>query len=231
MIRPTTVATSCLLACGLLSFAAIAPREDGGMPLIAVADFEDGAAVEWSPHPPDHWRVTSIDAESVYELAAPGIQGEIRAPTAWSVLAGRDVSSFALEGRFRSTSEPDNRYRDLCVFFHWQDATHFCYVHFGAISDEVHNIIGLVDGADRVKINVEPPGESSARLTANRWHRFRVTYDAATGDIEAFLDDMDVPILTARDTTLGHGLVGVGSFDDTGRFDDLKLWGVVEHER
>ena len=44
-----------------------------------------------------------------------------------------------------------------------------------------------------------------------------------TGEIRAYLDDMTEPILTARDRTLGHGLVGVGSFDDTGAFDDLEL--------
>jgi len=36
---------------------------------------------------------------------------------------------------------------------------------------------------------------------------------------------MAAMILTARDRALGHGLVGVGSFDDTGRFDDLELRG------
>ncbi len=196
------------------------------MPLLAVADFEDGSATAWSPNPPDHWRVSSVDGATVYELTAPGTEGEVRAPTAWSVLAGHDVTSFALEGRFRSGAGAANQYRDVCVFFHWQDATHFCYVHFGAITDNVHNIIGLVNGADRVKINAEPPGASIARLTAGEWHRFRVTYDAATGRIEAFLDDMTTPMLTAHDSSLGHGLVGVGSFDDTGWFDDLKLWGV-----
>jgi hypothetical protein len=57
------------------------------------------------------------------------------------------------------------------------------------------------------------------------WHNFKVTCDAASGRIEAFLDDMGTPILTAVDKTLSRGLVGVGSFDDTGCFDDIKLWG------
>jgi hypothetical protein len=55
-----------------------------------------------------------------------------------------------------------------------------------------------------------------------------VTYDEKSGDIKAYLDDMAAPILTARDKTLSHGLVGVGSFDDTGCFDDIKLWGKKE---
>jgi hypothetical protein len=223
--RTTTVGAWFVLACGVLSVLACASTPMTDMPLLAVADFEGGSAIEWLPNPPDHWRVSSVDGTGVYELTAPGTPGEVRAPTAWSVLADHDVASFALEGRFKSGAGAANRYRDLCVFFHWQDATHFCYVHFGAISDDVHNIIGLVNGADRVKINAEPPGASIARLTGGGWHRFRVTYDATTRQVEAFLDDMKSPILTARDTTLGHGLVGVGSFDDTGWFDDLTLWG------
>lgn len=231
MIRRTTVPVRLVVACGLLSIAVSAPRAMAEMPLLAVADFEDGSATGWSPQPPGHWRVSSIDGAMAYELATPGSPGAIRAPTAWSVLAGHDVTSFVLEGRFRSASDPENQYRDLCVFFHWQDATHFYYVHFGAISDEVHNIIGLVDGADRVKVNAEPAGASDARLSAGGWHRFRVTHDAATARTEAFLDDMTTPILSARGDTLGHGLVGVGSFDDVGWFDDLKLWGVPAEGR
>jgi hypothetical protein len=51
-----------------------------------------------------------------------------------------------------------------------------------------------------------------------------VSCDGETGEIKAYLDDMQTPILTAQDKTLGHGLVGVGSFDDTGSFDDIQLW-------
>ncbi len=63
------------------------------------------------------------------------------------------------------------------------------------------------------------------RLTDKDWHSFKVTYDAETGEMKAFLDDMDTPILTASDKTLTHGFVGVGSFDDTGYFDDIILRG------
>ena len=41
----------------------------------------------------------------------------------------------------------------------------------------------------------------------------------------AFLDDMDTPIVTAQGSALGHGLVGIGSYDDTGYFDDIMLKG------
>jgi hypothetical protein len=85
-----------------------------------------------------------------------------------------------------------------------------------------------VNGADRVKINLEPPGKSVFRLTDTNWHTFKVTCDAATGRIAAYLDDLTEPILTAVDKTLSHGLAGVGSFDDTGFFDDLSLRGTKQ---
>jgi hypothetical protein len=190
---------------------------------LAESDFETGAAAGWQPNDPDDWRVADDGGSKVYELTAAGEPGAVRAPTSWSVWSGHDVTSFEFTGRVRCHTDPATAVRDMCVFFHFQDPTHFYYVHFAGSSDEVHNIIGLVDGTDRVKINVEPVGKSAFRLTDRAWHAFKVTGDARTGEIRAYLDDMAAPILTARDRTLGHGLVGVGSFDDTGAFDDLKL--------
>ena len=62
---------------------------------------------------------------------------------------------------------------DMCVLFHFQDPTHFYYVHFAASSDDVHNIIGLVNGADRVKVNAEPAGKSVFRMTDMRMARIQ----------------------------------------------------------
>ena len=196
------------------------------LPLLAHSNFASGGAAGWSPKDPTHWRVVEMFGSVVYELTAPGEQGRVRAPTAWSVWIGNDVTSFEFSGRLRCYTDPAVSGRDMCVFFHYRDPTHFGYVHFSGESAEFHNIIGLVDGKDRIKINTEPAGKSAARLTDLAWHRFKVAYDAETGEIRAFLDDMTMPILTARDRTLGYGLVGIGSFDDTGCFADLELRGI-----
>jgi hypothetical protein len=211
-----------LAAAALLALVVCRP---GGRDLSRVvsSDFESGTAEGWTPNDPSHWRVVDDNGSKVYELTAPGTPGPVRAPTSRSLLAGHDVASFEFSGRLRCDTDPAIAVRDMCVLFHYQDPTHFYYVHFAASSDEVHNIIGLVDGTDRVKINAEPAGASVFRLTDRAWHTFKVTCDARTGEIRAYLDDMTVPILTARDRTLGHGLAGVGSFDDTGAFDDLQL--------
>ena len=40
-----------------------------------------------------------------------------------------------------------------------------------------------------------------------------------------YFDDMENPIMTANDKTFTWGQIGVGSFDDTADWDDLKLHG------
>ncbi|HOW86623.1 MAG TPA: hypothetical protein P5119_12235 [Candidatus Aminicenantes bacterium] len=200
-------------------------RSGRSAPVLAASDFESGDAAGWAPDDPSRWRVV-YDAgrgSKVYALTAPGAPGPVRAPTSVSVLAGHDVGGFELTGRLRCAADPAVVFRDMCVIFHYRDPTHFAYVHFAGTSDAVHNIIGLVNGADRVKINLEPTGAPAARLTDLAWHAFKVTCDAATGEIRAYLDDLTTPLLTARVGGPAHGLVGVGSFDDTGAFDDLVL--------
>jgi len=206
-----------VMACG--------EKSSDELPLLKSYNFEDGKTEGWQPNFPNSWEVTDLDGSKVYALTTPGESGEVAAPKSLSIITDTDVTSFEFSGRFKCLAEIDNPNRDLCIFFHYQDPTHFYYVHFSASSDERHNIIGLVNGADRIKINVEPAGSSVFRLTDKEWHTFKVTYDAETGSMLAFIDDMDTPIVTAQGSVLGHGTVGLGSYDDTGYFDDIMLKG------
>ena len=222
--------TTVQLAVSLVLVLACADADESELPYLVGYDFEEGHAEGMAPKIAESWQVTEEDGSNVYQLLEPGEFGEIRAPSAWSVLTDYPVSSFVFTGKLKCHTDPEIQARDMLVLFHYQDPTHFYYVHFSASSDGLHNIIGLVNGADRVKINREPAGESIFRLTDSNWHEFKVTFDGETGEIQAFLDDMDTPIVTASDSTLPHGLVGVGSFDDTGSFDDLQLRGdTVDH--
>jgi len=206
---------------------AISKLVEAAQPPLISDDFEDGNAQAWKPNVPENWRVAEEDGSLVYRLIAPGPPGAVRAPTSWSILKDFDVTDFVFTGRLKCRAETNNIYRSVVIVFHYQDPIHFYYAHFAAISDKVHNIIGLVNGKDRVKINREPLGQSIPRLKDLKFHDFKVIYDAETGEIKAFLDDMTTPILTANDKTLNHGFVGVGSFDDTGSYDDIKLWGKI----
>ena len=214
----------------VIAFGAIAPvaaAEKPELPLVYKDGFEEGAD-KWQPTDPSAWKILKTERGKVYSLVKrkSKYKPKHRSPHSIALLKDVKVGDFVLAVKIKSTRDTGN-HRDACLFFNYQDPTHFYYVHFSASSDGLHNIIGLVNGADRAKINREPAGETEFRLTDREWHDFKVTYDAETAEIQAFLDDMATPIITASDSTLPHGLVGVGSFDDTGSFDDLKLFGEV----
>ena len=227
-MRKRILAGSLILAAALYSFGCRPGAS--GLPLLMTSDFESGQADGWAPNDPAHWRVVADGGSMIYELTASGEPGPVRAPASVSVWTGHDASSFEFTGRLRCDADAASPVRDMCVIFHYRDPAHFYYVHFAGSSDAVHNIIGIVDGADRVKINAEPAGASTFRLADRAWHAVKVTCDARTGDIRADLDDMTSPVLTARDNRIGHGLVGVGSFDDTGAFDDLTFLGIARKD-
>ncbi len=200
-------------------------RPVANLPFLFLDDFEGGETQAWKPNFPQNWRVDTEEESRAFHLVAPGEMDAVVAPTSWAVLKGFDVGSFALTGQVKCKADPENPHRDMVIVFHFQDPTHFYYVHFSASSDDKHNIIGLVDGKDRVKINMEPAGKTVPRLLDSEFHDFRVSYDAESGKILVYMDDMTTPLMTAVDKTFTYGLVGIGSFDDTGCFDNIKLWG------
>jgi len=56
------------------------------------------------------------------------------------------------------------------------------------------------------------------------WEKIRVTR-STEGRVEAFVDDMENPTLTAEDTKWLSGRTGIGSFNDAAQFDLIKLTG------
>lgn len=50
--------------------------------------------------------------------------------------------------------------------------------------------------------------------------------NAESGLIEVYVDDFEFPIMSVVDKTFLSGRVGVGSFDDIGMFDDVRVTGI-----
>jgi len=53
----------------------------------------------------------------------------------------------------------------------------------------------------------------------------RIKRCTASGSIEVFFDDMEKPVMRAEDKTFLVGSIGLGSFDDVGHFDNVRVWG------
>ncbi len=204
-----------------LAGSATAP---GPLQLVLHDDFERAEPSGWKFTDPAAWRIRPVEPgkSRVLELfQASKYEPPVRSPLNIALAENVDLADLVLDVKVRSTT-PDYGHRDLCLFFGHQDPSHFYYVHLGKQADEHANSIFLVDGKPRVSI-----AESRTKGTpwTDGWHHVRIVRQTRNGLIQVFFDDMAHPAMIAHDRTFSHGKVGIGSFDDTGMFDDIEVRG------
>ncbi len=199
------------------------PRPPRDLPLLFEDDFSEGRIDLWRPRKGNLWRLGQVNGDNAYQTVRVGPPGRVRAPRSMSILKDLAVTDFCITAQVRCMSPPGYDGRDMCIFFGYQDPTHFYYVHFAGRTDSVHNAILKVDGKDRTPIT--STRKHPARLIDQGWYRLKVERNVSTGEIKAYVDDMEKPIMTATDKTFTWGLIGVGAFDDLGFVDDVRVWG------
>ena len=140
-----------------------------------------------------------------------------RRPQQFALMKGVTVGSFTLETRVRREGS------SMMLVFSYVDTLHFYYAHLskdpGAKVD-VHNGIFMVDGAPRRRI---AGLEAAPALPDTNWHKVRVERNVASGSIKVFVDGEPEPRFTVVDKTFKCGQIGLGSFDETGDYTDVKL--------
>ncbi len=218
-MRRSPLAALALLAGAALAAAQDPPRE---LPLLFQDDFEKGA-VAWEPTDPKAWKVIDTGKGKAYrQFAQSKYKPPHRSPYNISLVKGVNVGDFVLEALVQSTGK-DGAHRDVCLFFDYQDPAHFYYVHLAKKTDDRANQIFVVNGADRKKISTKTtPGTP----WDDGWHRVKVVRTVADGKIAVYFDDMKTPAMTATDGTFTWGRIGLGSFDDSGNWREVRLRGV-----
>ena len=205
--------------------AALVTGDDAAhdLPAIVHETFDDGAS-RWQPTDPDAWKIASGPHGNVLsQFRQSEYRPPHRSPLNISLLRGVNVGDFTLEVDLLSTIR-DYGHRDMCLFFGYQDPAHFYYVHLGKRADDHANQIFIVNGAPRTKISTRStPGTD----WDDHWHHVKIKRRVAEGTIEVYFDDMEDPVMTADDKTFAWGQIGLGSFDDTGQWDNVKLSGRV----
>jgi hypothetical protein len=192
------------------------------------ADFEDGKLDAWQATDPAAWRIEDGRGGKVLALFGKSdYEPEVRSPYNINLIREVVVQSFVLEVKMLSTTA-DYNHRDLCLIFGHQDPSHFYYVHLANQADENANSIFIVDGKPRVSI---AKTRTSGTNWDDQWHTVRLVRDVNNGTIEVFFDYKPEPIMTAVDRRFVWGRVGLGSFDDTGHFDDIRLLGHLEAQK
>jgi hypothetical protein len=174
---------------------------------------------EWTVHTTSDWKVDMENGAETLRLT----QGRepLPGPRRPFQFALADVPDYS-----RVTVEADAKPlgRSVMIVFAYLDEAHFDYAHLSIDAGEkqpVHNGIFHVYGGERVRIsNARGPASFAA---TGRWYHVKLTHDAKAGSVDVTVDGQAVPALRAIDFSLGAGKVGIGSFDETGEFKNVKI--------
>jgi hypothetical protein len=194
-----------------------------GFKLLFEANLDDKAGLGYFDFSdPRAWRLGSGENGKSLELFGKSEYApKVRSPLNIAVIKDVKFGNFVLELNMRQTGE-EYGHRDMCIFWGMKDPSDFYYVHMATAADEhAHNIF---------LVNDEPRKAIAAKATSGvkwgqTWHKVKVIRNLQDGSIKVFFDNMETPIMEAIDTHFDVGYIGFGSFDDTGMFDNIKIWG------
>lgn len=191
-------------------------------------DFETDPFQRWQPVTKSAWAWKNTDHSHVFALVKNvPLTGAVRAPFNRNLIKGVEVGDFQLDVDLKSTTK-DYDNRDLSLMFGYQDAAHMYYCHLGHVESDTSNNVFIVNGKDRTPISTQTsPGTD----WGTGWHHARVTRSIGDGSIKVYFDDMTTPAMSAVDKTFTIGQVGIGSFDDTGEFDNVVLRNKIADNR
>lgn len=181
------------------------------------------AGYSWMVPTPSDWRVEQPDSKSGLLHLLVGREPPSSSP--------RRPFQFAIaqtEPFHRATISVEARplARSLILVYAYRDPAHFDYAHLSTDAgtrEAHHNGIFHVYGGERVRISdtAGPP----AFAETGRWYKIVLDWDGGTGTVHVNVDGVDVPALHGVDLSLNSGRIGLGSFDETAEFRNLRIKG------
>lgn len=169
---------------------------------------------------PDKWILS--EGKQGMALEFTGIsdyQPPFRSPHTIGLISDMTFGSFTLEADLLQTGK-EYGHRDMCIIFGFQDPSRFYYSHIASKMDDNAHQIMIVNNAPRTKISSFTT--QGVEWGDKVWHKVRLERNIETGSIKIFYDG--TLIEEANDKTFGKGYVGFGSFDDSGKIDNVKIW-------
>lgn len=179
--------------------------------------FESGNLNAWHFPFPEDWQILAEGSNHYLHMLRSRPPGVPRRPRQFALIKGARVGSFDFHVRLR------RQQRSVIVVFNYVDTLHFYYAHLSVDDGHkqpVHNGIFIVNGGPRVRIaGLDAP----PALPDFKWHQVRIERNANSGLIQVFIDKAAKPLFSVADRTFVCGQIGVGSFDETGDFEDVSL--------
>lgn len=182
-----------------------------------VDDFTSGTLDRWQFPYPEDWAVGNEGGLHFLHMLRMREALVPRRPIQFGLLKGVNTGSFNLQARVRREG------KSMLIVFNYVDTLHFYYAHLSAdagVKVDVHNGLFIVDGGPRRRI---AGLEASPALPDRNWHQIRIQRNVRSGSIEVFADDDRTPRFSVVDSTFNCGQVGLGSFEETGDFTDVRL--------
>jgi len=180
-------------------------------------NFESGMK-NWLPPRPADWEIAVEGGNHFLRLSRPGYgPGVPRRPLNYALLRDRCFTDFTLSTRLRRAA------RSLLIVFDYQDTLHFNYAHLSVdrgTQQKVHNGIFRVDGGERFRID-DP--DRPAALPDKEWHAAKLVRQGPRAAV--YMDGSAEPLLSVNQGLFPYGRVGIGSFDESGDFDDFSIAG------
>jgi hypothetical protein len=180
-------------------------------------DFESGRLDAWQMPFPEDWEIVKEGGDRFLHMKRSREPGVPRRPLQFALLRKVNVGTFNFQSRVRRDG------RSMIIVFNYVDTLHFYYAHLSedrGTVQPVHNGIFIVDGGPRRRI---AGAEADSALPDRNWHQVQVARDTRSGWIEVFIDGASRPLFSVVDRTFTCGQVGIGSFDETGDFEDIHL--------
>lgn len=174
---------------------------------------------QWTVPIEADWQVDRNDGTTVLRLVTP--REPPPGPRRPMQFALADIPRY---GRLTIEADVKPLGRSLIIVFAYKDSAHFDYAHLSTDSgtqSPVHNGVFHVYGGERVRIS--NPDGPPAFPQNNRWYHARLIHDAKTGAVTVTVDGRAVPTLRAVDASLGPGRIGLGSFDETAEFRNVRI--------
>jgi hypothetical protein len=217
----------CSIAAACLVSASAFAENPSGIPsdyrLVYSQDFaKDDALKDFIFSDPDAWKVSEGHGKKALELVKQSnYNPAVRSPFNIALIKNKAFGDFIAEAECLQTGK-EYGHRDMCFFYGYQGPAKFYYTHIATKPDDhAHNCF-IVNDAPRIKFAKEVNNGVDWGLEV--WHRVRIERKSSDGTVRVFFDDMEKPIMVAEDKTFGAGAIGFGSFDDTGKIANIKVW-------
>jgi hypothetical protein len=185
--------------------------------LLAAPDSIGAFGEKWDVQSAADW----VAGDNLLQLkvSAEPAAGQPRRPTKYALLESRPYSKVTMEAEIKRNG------RSLIMVYGWQDDAHYDYAHISvdaAATQNVHNGMFHIFGGERVRMSsLDGPGS----LPTQDWTPVKLVFDGETGRCYVEVSGKRNPSLDAVDLSLRWGRVGLGSFDETGDFRNVKITG------